>query len=177
VALLERFPEFAVFPGRRCSCSTDCANGAVGCINRFGQRQRDRNPKVYENWKKPQADQCSAEITTAAQGRSRPIRWCRLMKSIVGNFHNARIGPRCARRCALTEAQYGGRFFFFCSATSPKIRLHPSASGDEPRGRPKMRGEVEGGHRPGDASSLRSSNDTFFGVIASKASNLLTAED
>src|SRR3984957_2528698 len=62
-ALLERFPDFAVFPGSEVFLLDGLRHGAVGCITASGNVNVPGIRKVYENWKTPQADDLQADIT------------------------------------------------------------------------------------------------------------------
>src|SRR5205085_7119133 len=65
VALLERFPGFAVFPGSEVFLLDGLRKGAVGCITASGNVNVPVIRKVYENCMTPQADQLQAESTTS----------------------------------------------------------------------------------------------------------------
>jgi 4-hydroxy-tetrahydrodipicolinate synthase len=87
VALLERFPGFAVFPGSEVFLLDGLRKGAVGCITASGNVNVPGIRKVYENWKTPQADQLQAEITTARKTiQAYPM--VPALKRIVAHFHN-----------------------------------------------------------------------------------------
>jgi 4-hydroxy-tetrahydrodipicolinate synthase len=64
VALLSRFPGFAVFPGSEVFLLDGLRNGAAGCITATGNVNARGIRKVYENWGTPQADALQAAITT-----------------------------------------------------------------------------------------------------------------
>jgi len=87
VALLERFPGFAVFPGSEVFLLDGLRKGAVGCITASGNVNVPGIRKVYENWKTPQADALQAEITTARKTiQAYPM--VPALKRIVAHFHN-----------------------------------------------------------------------------------------
>ncbi len=105
VALLERFPDFAVFPGSEVFLLDGLRKGAVGCITASGNVNVPGIRKVYENWKTPQADQLQAEITTVRKAiQAYPM--VPALKRIVAHFHNdpdwAAVRPPMV---PLTEAQ------------------------------------------------------------------------
>ena len=64
-ALLDRFPDFAVFPGSEVFLLDGLRKGAAGCITATGNVNVPGIRKVYENWRSPEADRLQAEITTA----------------------------------------------------------------------------------------------------------------
>jgi 4-hydroxy-tetrahydrodipicolinate synthase len=87
VALLERFPGFAVFPGSEVFLLDGLRKGAVGCITASGNVNVPGIRKVYENWQTPQADQLQAEITTVRKTiQAYPM--VPALKRIVAQFHN-----------------------------------------------------------------------------------------
>ncbi|HEY4472268.1 MAG TPA: dihydrodipicolinate synthase family protein [Stellaceae bacterium] len=87
VALLERFPGFAVFPGSEVFLLDGLRKGAVGCITASGNVNVPGIRRVYENWKTPQADQLQAEITLVRKTiQAYPM--VPALKRIVAHFHN-----------------------------------------------------------------------------------------
>jgi 4-hydroxy-tetrahydrodipicolinate synthase len=104
-ALLDRFPDFAVFPGSEVFLLDGLRKGGVGCITATGNVNVPGIRKVYENWKTPQADALQAEITTARKTiQAYPM--VPALKRIVAHFHNdpewATVRPPMER---LSEAQ------------------------------------------------------------------------
>ncbi len=103
--LLERFPNFAVFPGSEVFLLDGLRKGGVGCITATGNVNVPGIRKVYENWRTPQADALQAEITLARKTiQAYPM--VPALKRIVAHFHNdpdwAAVRPPMT---ALTEAQ------------------------------------------------------------------------
>src|SRR5262249_50034878 len=86
-ALLDRFPDFAVFPGSEVFLLDGLRKGAVGCITASGNVNVPGIRKVYENWKTPQADQLQAEITTVRK-TIQAYAMVPALKRIVAHFHN-----------------------------------------------------------------------------------------
>jgi 4-hydroxy-tetrahydrodipicolinate synthase len=106
-ALLDRFPDFAVFPGSEVFLLDGLRNGGAGCITATGNVNVPGIRKVYENWKTPHADALQAEITTARKTiQAYPM--VPALKRIVAHFHNdpewATVRPPMER---LSEAQSG----------------------------------------------------------------------
>src|SRR5207248_3258824 len=86
-ALLERFPDFAVFPGSEVFLLDWLRKGGVGCITATGNVNVPGIRKVYENWRTPQADALQAEITLARKTiQAYPM--VPALKRIVAHFHN-----------------------------------------------------------------------------------------
>jgi 4-hydroxy-tetrahydrodipicolinate synthase len=105
VALLERFPGFAVFPGSEVFLLDGLRKGAVGCITASGNVNVPGIRKVYENWRTQEADALQAEITLVRKTiQAYPM--VPALKRIVAHFHNdpdwAAVRPPMVR---LTEAQ------------------------------------------------------------------------
>src|SRR3954451_19768472 len=87
VALLERFPGFAVFPGSEVFLLDALRQGAVGPITASGNVNVPGIRKVYKNWRSPQADALQAEITLARKTiQAYPM--VPALKRIVAHFHN-----------------------------------------------------------------------------------------
>ena len=87
VALLERFPGFAVFPGSEVFLLDGLRKGAVGCITASGNVNVPGIRKVYENWRAPQADALQTEITTLRKAlQAYPM--IPALKRIVAHFHD-----------------------------------------------------------------------------------------
>jgi 4-hydroxy-tetrahydrodipicolinate synthase len=104
-ALIERFPNFAVFPGSEVFLLDGLRKGGVGCITATGNVNVPGIRKVYENWRTPQADALQAEITLARKTiQAYPM--VPALKRIVAHFHNdpdwAAVRPPMT---ALTNAQ------------------------------------------------------------------------
>jgi 4-hydroxy-tetrahydrodipicolinate synthase len=86
-ALLDRFPDFAVFPGSEVFLLDGLRKGAAGCITATGNVNVPGIRKVYENWRTPQADALQAEITTARKTiQAYPM--VPALKRIVAHFRN-----------------------------------------------------------------------------------------
>src|SRR5438445_6955236 len=64
-ALLERFPDFAIFPGSEVFLLDGLRHGGAGCITATGNVNVPGIRRVYQNWNTPQADALQAEITLA----------------------------------------------------------------------------------------------------------------
>src|SRR5882762_7963548 len=104
-ALLERFPDLAIFPGSEVFLLDGLRKGGVGCITATGNVNVPGIRKVYENWRTPQADALQAEITLARKTiQAYPM--VPALKRIVAHFHNdpdwANVRPPMDR---LTVAQ------------------------------------------------------------------------
>ena len=104
-ALLERFPNFSVFPGSEVFLLDGLRKGGAGCITATGNVNVPGIRKVYENWRTPQADALQAEITLARKTiQAYPM--VPALKRIVAHFHNdpdwAAVRPPMT---ALGEAQ------------------------------------------------------------------------
>src|SRR5712671_796272 len=104
-ALIERFPGFAVFPGSEVFLLDGLRAGGVGCITATGNVNVPGIRKVYENWRKPEADALQAEIMLARKTiQAYPM--VPALKRIVAHFHNdpawAAVRPPMVK---LTEAQ------------------------------------------------------------------------
>ena len=105
VALLERFPGFAVFPGSEVFLLDGLRKGGVGCITATGNVNVPGIRKVYENWRTPQADQLQADITLVRKTiQAYPM--VPALKRIVAHFHDdpdwAAVRPPMER---LSDAQ------------------------------------------------------------------------
>jgi 4-hydroxy-tetrahydrodipicolinate synthase len=86
-ALLERFPNFAVFPGSEVFLLDALRKGAAGCITASGNVNVPGIRRVYDNWQGPQADALQAEITTLRKAlQAYPM--VPTLKRIVAHFHN-----------------------------------------------------------------------------------------
>ena len=86
-ALLERFPDFAVFPGSEVFLLDGLRKGAVGCITASGNVNVPGIKKVYDNWRDPQAGASQAEITTLRKAlQAYPM--VPALKRIVAHYHN-----------------------------------------------------------------------------------------
>src|SRR5258708_6087025 len=104
-ALLDRFPDFAIFPGSEVFLLDGLRKGGVGCITATGNVNVPGIRKVYENWRTPQADALQAAITLARKTiQTYPM--VPALKRIVAHFHNdpdwAAVRPPMV---SLTEAQ------------------------------------------------------------------------
>ena len=105
VALLDAFPDFAVFPGSEVFLLDGLRKGGVGCITATGNVNVPGIRKVYENWRTPQADALQAEITNVRKTiQAYPM--VPALKRIVAHFHHdpewAAVRPPMV---PLTEAQ------------------------------------------------------------------------
>jgi len=86
-ALLERFPDFAIFPGSEVFLLDALRKGGAGCITASGNVNVPGIKKVYDNWQSPQADVLQAEITTLRKAlQAYPM--VPALKRIVAHFHN-----------------------------------------------------------------------------------------
>ena len=104
-ALIDAYPGFAVFPGSEVFLLDGLRKGAVGCITASGNVNVPGIRKVYENWRKPEADALQAEITLVRKTiQAYPM--VPALKRIVAHFHNdpdwAAVRPPMV---PLTEAQ------------------------------------------------------------------------
>src|SRR5437764_2681148 len=104
-ALLERFPDFSVFPGSEVFLLDGLRKGGVGCITATGNVNVTGIRKVYQNWRTPQADALQAEITNLRKTiQAYPM--VPALKRIVAHFHHdpdwAAVRPPMV---ALDEAQ------------------------------------------------------------------------
>jgi 4-hydroxy-tetrahydrodipicolinate synthase len=86
-ALLERFPDFAVFPGSEVFLLEGLRKGAVGCITASGNVNVSGIKKVYDNWRGAQADALQAEITTL-RNTLQAYPMVPALKRIVAHYHN-----------------------------------------------------------------------------------------
>lgn len=85
-ALLDAYPDFAIFPGSEVFLLDGLRKGGAGCITATGNVNVPGIRKVYENWKTPQADQLQAEITRARKTiQAYPM--VPALKRIVAHFH------------------------------------------------------------------------------------------
>jgi 4-hydroxy-tetrahydrodipicolinate synthase len=86
-ALLERFPDFAVFPGSEVFLLDALRKGGAGCITASGNVNVPGIRKLYDNWPGPQADALQAEITTLRTAlQAYPM--VPALKRVVAHFHN-----------------------------------------------------------------------------------------
>jgi 4-hydroxy-tetrahydrodipicolinate synthase len=86
-ALLERFPDFAVFPGSEVFLLDGLRKGGAGCITASGNVNVPGIRKLYESWRGPQADALQAEITALRKAlQAYPM--VPALKRIVAHFHN-----------------------------------------------------------------------------------------
>jgi len=86
-ALLEGFPDFAVFPGSEVFLLDGLRKGAVGCITASGNVNVPGIKKVYDNWRGPSAEALQAEITTLRKTlQAYPM--VPALKRIVAHYHN-----------------------------------------------------------------------------------------
>jgi 4-hydroxy-tetrahydrodipicolinate synthase len=86
-ALLERFPDFAVFPGSEVFLLEGLRKGAVGCITASGNVNVSGIKKVYDNWRGARADALQAEITTL-RNTLQAYPMVPALKRIVAHYHN-----------------------------------------------------------------------------------------
>jgi 4-hydroxy-tetrahydrodipicolinate synthase len=104
-ALLDRYPDFAIFPGSEVFLLDGLRKGGAGCITATGNVNVPGIRKVYQNWRTSQADSLQAEITLARKTiQAYPM--VPALKRIVAHFHNdpewANVRPPMDR---LTDAQ------------------------------------------------------------------------
>src|SRR5712692_11627559 len=104
-ALLERFPDFAIFPGSEVFLLDGLRHGGAGCITATGNVNVPGIRRVYENWRTPQADALQAEITLARKTiQAYPM--VPALKAIVAHFQHdpdwAAVRPPMVK---LSEAQ------------------------------------------------------------------------
>jgi 4-hydroxy-tetrahydrodipicolinate synthase len=86
-ALLERFPDFAIFPGSEVFLLDALRKGGAGCITASGNVNVPGIRKLYDNWRGPQADALQAEITTLRKAlQAYPM--VPALKRVVAHFHN-----------------------------------------------------------------------------------------
>src|SRR5204863_5470019 len=84
---IERFPGFAVFPGSEVFLLDGLRAGGVGCITATGNVNVPGIRRVYENWRRPEADALQAEISLARKTiQAYPM--VPALKAIVAHFHN-----------------------------------------------------------------------------------------
>ena len=87
VALLERFPGFAIFPGSEVFLLDALRKGGAGCITASGNVNIPGICKLYDNWRGPQAETLQTEITTLRKAlQVYPM--VPALKRIVAHFHN-----------------------------------------------------------------------------------------
>ena len=104
-ALLDRYPDFAVFPGSEVFLLDALRKGGAGCITATGNINVPGIAKLYANWQGPQADALQAEATTVRKTmQAYPM--VPALKRVVAHFHNdpdwAAVRPPMV---ALSEAQ------------------------------------------------------------------------
>src|SRR5579864_9129295 len=86
-ALLDRYPDLAVFPGSEVFLLDALRKGGAGCITATGNVNVSGIRKVYENWRTPQADALQAEINRVRKTiQAYPM--VPALKRIVAHFHN-----------------------------------------------------------------------------------------
>jgi 4-hydroxy-tetrahydrodipicolinate synthase len=86
-ALLERFPDFAIFPGSEVFLLDALRKGGAGCITASGNVNVPGIRKLYDNWRGPQADALQGEITTLRKAlQAYPM--VPALKRVVAHFHN-----------------------------------------------------------------------------------------
>jgi 4-hydroxy-tetrahydrodipicolinate synthase len=86
VALLDRYPGFAVFPGSEVFLLDALRRGGAGCITATGNINAAGIAKLYANWQGPQADALQAEITTVRKTmQAYPM--VPALKQVVAHFH------------------------------------------------------------------------------------------
>src|SRR5439155_5836699 len=86
-ALLDRFPDFAVFPGSEVFLLDGLRKGAVGCITASGNVNVPGIKKVYDNWRGPQAEALQAEITTL-RNTLQAYPMVPALKRVVAQYHD-----------------------------------------------------------------------------------------
>jgi 4-hydroxy-tetrahydrodipicolinate synthase len=87
VALLDRYPGFAVFPGSEVFLLDALRKGGAGCITASGNVNVPGIRKLYENWRGPQADALQADVTALRKAlQAYPM--VPALKRIVAHFHN-----------------------------------------------------------------------------------------
>ncbi len=86
-ALLDRHPEFAVFPGSEVFLLDALRKGGAGCITATGNMNVRGIAKVYAHWRGSQADALQAEITTVRKVmQAYPM--VPALKRVVAHFHD-----------------------------------------------------------------------------------------
>jgi 4-hydroxy-tetrahydrodipicolinate synthase len=86
-ALLERFPDFAIFPGSEVFLLDALRKGGAGCITASGNVNVPGIRKLYDNWRGPQAETLQTEITTLRKAlQVYPM--VPALKRVVAHFHN-----------------------------------------------------------------------------------------
>jgi 4-hydroxy-tetrahydrodipicolinate synthase len=85
-ALLERFPDFAVFPGSEVFLLEALRKGGAGCITASGNVNVPGICKLYDNWQGPEAETLQAE-TTALRKALQAYPMIPALKRIVAHFH------------------------------------------------------------------------------------------
>ena len=86
-ALLERFPDFAVFPGSEVFLLDGLRKGGAGCITASGNVNVPGIKKVWDNWRSPQADALQAEITLV-RNTLQAYPMVPALKRVVAHFHS-----------------------------------------------------------------------------------------
>src|SRR5438874_8351110 len=86
-ALLDRFPDFAVFPGSEVFLLDGLRKGAVGCITASGNVNVPGIKRVYDNWRGPQAEALQAEITTL-RNTLQAYPMVPALKRVVAHYHD-----------------------------------------------------------------------------------------
>jgi 4-hydroxy-tetrahydrodipicolinate synthase len=85
-ALIDRYPGFAVFPGSEVFLLAGLRKGAAGCITASGNVNVPGIKKLYDNWRRPEADALQAEITTLRNAlQAYPM--VPALKRVVAHFH------------------------------------------------------------------------------------------
>jgi 4-hydroxy-tetrahydrodipicolinate synthase len=86
-ALLDRYPDFAIFPGSEVFLLDALRKGGAGCITASGNVNVPGIRRVYDNWRGPQADALQTEATTLRKTlQAYPM--VPALKRIVAHFHN-----------------------------------------------------------------------------------------
>jgi 4-hydroxy-tetrahydrodipicolinate synthase len=85
-ALLDRYPDFAVFPGSEVFLLDALRKGGAGCITATGNINVSGIAKLYADWRGPQADALQAEATTVRKTmQAYPM--VPALKRVVAHFH------------------------------------------------------------------------------------------
>jgi len=87
VALLDRYPGFAIFPGSEVFLLDALRKGGAGCITATGNINVSGIARLYANWQTPQADALQAEVTNVRKTmQAYPM--VPALKRVVAHFHD-----------------------------------------------------------------------------------------
>ena len=87
VALLDRFPGFAVFPGSEVFLLDGLRRGAAGCITATGNINLRGIASIYANWRRPEAEALQAEAT-AMRRAMQAYPMIPALKWVLAHFHD-----------------------------------------------------------------------------------------